>query len=329
VARYRWIWNSCRWLLAGIGLLSLMLVALLAAPLSRPPELASIRAGALAIDQSELPDLSRFDARDGTSLAFRLYPSADGDTQKIAILIHGSAGHSTGMNEIAKRLAAKNFVVVSPDIRGHGASGTRGDISYDGQLDDDLEDLLNKLRGQYTGAHFVLLGFSAGGGFALRVASGKLSSDFNRLVLVSPFLGVNAASTRSSQDSARWAEADIPRIIGLRILHWLGFQCCESLPVLAFALAPGSEKYVTMRYSYRLLANFAAPPDPAAAFRKLKIPTTIVAGGADELMQSDKYSDVVSGIQPVVNVRIVPGASHMDVLHAPVALDAISATLTG
>jgi alpha-beta hydrolase superfamily lysophospholipase len=303
------------------------MVALLAVPLSQPPELPSIRAGALAIDQSGLPDLSRFDARDGTSLAYRLYPPADGGTQKAAILIHGSAGHSTGMNEIAKRLAAENFVVVSPDIRGHGASGTRGDISYDGQLDDDLEDLLNKLRGQYTRADFVLLGFSAGGGFALRVASGKLSSDFNRLVLLSPFLGVDAASTRSAQGSARWADADIPRIVGLRILQRLGFQCCESLPVLAFALAPGSEKYVTLQYSYRLLANFTTPPDPAAAFRKLKIPTTIVAGSADELMQSDKYSDVVLGVQPAISVKIVPGVSHMGMLHAPAALDAISATL--
>jgi alpha-beta hydrolase superfamily lysophospholipase len=99
----------------------------------------------LTIDQSGLPDPSRFDARDGTSLAYRFYPSADGGAQKIGILIHGSAGHSTGMNEIAKRLTAENFVVVAPDIRGHGASGTRGDISYDGQLDDDLEDLLNKI----------------------------------------------------------------------------------------------------------------------------------------------------------------------------------------
>ena len=95
--------------------------------------------------------------------------------------------------------------------------------------------------------------------------------------------------------------------------------------MIAFAVSPGSEKYVTSRYSYRLLTNFGAPADLSAAFRQLKIPTTIIAGGADELMQPDKYADVVRGIEPAVDIRIVPGLTHMDMLHAPAAIDAIAA----
>jgi len=37
------------------------------------------------------------------------------------------------MNGIAKKLAEENLLVVVPDLRGHGASGTRGDIGYYGQ----------------------------------------------------------------------------------------------------------------------------------------------------------------------------------------------------
>ena len=80
-----------------------------------------------------MPDLSHFQARDGSSLAYRVYPAANSDKKNIAILIHGSAGHSTGMNGIAKKLAEENLLVVVPDLRGHGASGTRGDIGYYGQ----------------------------------------------------------------------------------------------------------------------------------------------------------------------------------------------------
>ncbi len=149
----------------------------------------------MAIDRSGMPELIRFQARDGTSLAYRLYPAANGDTQKIAIVIHGSGGHSTGMNEIAKRLAAGNFLVIAPDMRGHGGSGTRGDIGYYGQLDDDLDDLVAELRQRYLVGHFALLGFSSGGGFALRAAAGKLSSAFDRVVLLSPYLGYDATST--------------------------------------------------------------------------------------------------------------------------------------
>ena len=327
-----WLGRIGRWvlwilsiaaLIAGVG--ALAAGALLAVPLSPPAPLETIRAGALAVDRSGMPDLAHFQARDGTWLAYRLYPAANGDSNNIAIVIHGSAGHSTGMNEIAKRLAADNFLVVAPDMRGHGGSGTRGDIAYYGQLDDDLDDLVAELRQRYLTGHFALLGFSSGGGFALRAGSGTLSSVFERLVLVSPFLGYDAPSTRSAGAAATWASPDIPRILALTILRRLGLRCCEALPVIAFAVAPGSEKFVTSRYSYRLLTNFGPPRDLAAAFRRLKTSTTIVAGGADELMQSDKYADIVQGIEPAIAVRIVPGLSHMDMLHAPAAIDAISA----
>ena len=313
------------WILS-IGAVAVLVVGvLLTFPVSPPPPLESIRAGAMAIDRSGMPDVTRFQARDGTSLAYRLYPAANSNSRKIAIVIHGSGGHSTGMNEIAKRLAADNFLVVAPDMRGHGGSGTRGDIGYYGQLDDDLDDLVAELRRQYLTGHFALLGFSSGGGFALRAASGSLSSAFERVVLLSPYLGYDAASTRSAGTSVTWANPDIPRILALTLLRRLGLRCCEALPVIAFAVAPGSEKFVTSRYSYRLLTNFGAPRDLAAAFRRLTAPTTIVAGGADELMLSDKYVDVVHGIEPAIGVQIVPGLSHMDMLHAPAAIDAISA----
>jgi len=198
------------------------------------------------------------------------------------------------------------------------------DSGYYGQLDDDLDDLIAELRRQYLTGHFALLGFSSGGGFTLRAAVGNLSAAFTRLVLVSPYLGYDAPSTRSPGDSAIWANADVPRFIALGLLRRLDLRCCEALPVIAFAVSPGSEKYVTTRYSYRLLTNFGAPADLGAAFRQLKIPT-IIAGGADELMLSDKYADVVRGIEPAIDVRIVPGLTHMDMLHKPAAIDAIAA----
>jgi pimeloyl-ACP methyl ester carboxylesterase len=310
---------------AVIGLAVVVIAAMIAVPLTQPPTLESIRAGAMAIDQTGLPALSTFQARDGTSLAYRLYPSA-GDTKNIAIVIHGSAGDSVGMNQIAKRLAAENFTVVAPDIRGHGASGTRGDIAYYGELDDDVEDLLANLRRQYPQARFSLLGFSLGGGYALRLAaSSRLGGNFDRLVLLSPFLGPDADSTRQSGASAPWADVDIPRIIALFTLHRVGIPCCEALRVIAYAVAPDSQKYVTPQYSFRLLSNFSAPRRLDAAFHRLKVRTTIIVGGADELMVPERYADIVRGIQPAIDVKILPALSHMDMLHVPAAIDAVAA----
>jgi pimeloyl-ACP methyl ester carboxylesterase len=324
----RWlkrIGRLLQWILCAIALIAIALGIMLATPVTRPPTVASITSGARAVDQSGMPTLSRFQARDGTWLAYRLYPAANDSDQNIAIVIHGSAGHSTGMNEISKSFAAQNFLVAAPDMRGHGASGTRGDIAYDGQLDNDMSDFVAELRRQHPSSHLSLLGFSAGGGFALRLAAGKLNSDFERVVLLSPYLGYDAPSTRNPDNSTRWANPDLPRFIALIGLRRLGLRCCEGLPVIGFAIPPGVEKFATPEYSFRLISNFGAPRNLSAAFHRLKAQTTIVAGGADELMLSDKYADIVRGITPAIDVKIVPGLSHMDMLHIPAAIETIDA----
>ena len=321
----KWFGRLLRWILVLIGLGALAVGFLLAVPLAQPPELASIRAGSLAIDQTGLPEPTRFQARDGTLLAYHLYPAAAGGKRPIVVLIQGSAGMASMMNEIAKRLAAEDFTVVAPDIRGHGASGTRGDIAYIGQTEDDLVDLVAELRRRFPGAHFSLGGFSLGGGFALRAASGSLEKTFDRVVLLSPFLGHDAPSSRPDQDAAHWAEVDVPRLLTLVLLQRLHLACCDALPVIAFAVAPGTENFVTPRYSYRLFASFAAPHDAGSALRRLAVPTSILVGAKDELMIAENYAGMVSGITPKIDVTILPGLGHMDMLHAPAALDAVVA----
>src|ERR1700722_1567812 len=123
--------------LALVGVAAATLSLMIAAPLRMPPPLASIHAGAMAIDRSDKPALSRFQARDGTWLAYRLYPAAAGGTNRLAILAHGSSASSDEMHVIARTLAQDGIAAVAVDERGHGASGTRGDIAYVGQLDDD------------------------------------------------------------------------------------------------------------------------------------------------------------------------------------------------
>ena len=74
------------WPLAAFGLATLGVGGMLATPLRPPPPLASIHDGAQAIDQTGQPALSRFQARDGTWLAFRFYPAANGATDRLAIV---------------------------------------------------------------------------------------------------------------------------------------------------------------------------------------------------------------------------------------------------
>ena len=71
-------------LLAAIGAAAITLALMLASPVRRPPPLASIHEGAMQIDASDAPELVRFQARDGTWLAYRLYPAANGAKDRLA-----------------------------------------------------------------------------------------------------------------------------------------------------------------------------------------------------------------------------------------------------
>ena len=312
---------------AVFGVAVLALAVALATPLRMPPPLASIHAGAVNIDQAGKPQLSRFQARDGTWLAYRLYPAGDGATDRLAIIAHGSSASSDEMHVVARTLAQNGIAAVAIDERGHGASGMRGDIAYIGQLDDDLADLIAELRQTYATARLDLIGHSSGGGYALRIAGGPLAKEFDRFILLAPYLGYFAPTNRPSEGAGRWAEPDIPRIYALKGLAGLGIDWPQSLPVIAFANAPETARFVTSQYSYRLLMNYGPPSDWKGAFQASAGRIQVIVGEKDELMNAAAYKTAVEPLG--AKVTLLPDVDHMGVVYQPAALAAIVAAAKG
>lgn len=311
--------KAITWCLALVGLAGLVLAVMIATPIRRPPELTSISITARAVDRSTMPGLERFSARDGTVLAYRHYPARSPATGQIAVVVHGSSGSSIAVHALANGLAERGVDTYAPDIRGHGASGTRGDIGHLGQLEDDLADFVADIRKTNQTAPLTLIGHSSGGGFALRVAGSPIQNLFARTVLLAPYLGYDAPSSR--QDAGGWASPDIPRFLALSILRRLGVVCCEALPTIAFAVPPNTSAILASTYSYRLMRNFGSSTnyrdDLAAAGR----PVVLFGGAADELMQPGKY---VEAVGPRVPVRLIEGVNHMGIVSDPAAVSAIS-----
>ena len=307
------------WGLAVAGFASLLLLGLIAWPIHQPPELKSISAYRNSIDFSALPELTRFQARDGSALAFRHYPAQAPSTGRIAVVVHGSSGSSWGaVHALSLALAARGVQTYAVDIRGHGASGNRGDIAYLGQLEDDMADLVSEIRKTNPTAPLTLLGHSSGGGFALRIAASPIQNLFTSTVLLAPYLGYDAPSSRPN--SGGWANADIPRFLALTILRKLGMPWAESLPAIAFAVPPNSSQRLTATYSYRLMRNFAAS-DYRADFAAATKPVTVFSGSADELMDSAKFSESVGGR---ATVKIIDGVDHMGIVCNPAAIAVIA-----
>jgi alpha-beta hydrolase superfamily lysophospholipase len=308
------------WSLAAAGFASLLLAGLIAWPLHQPPELKSISAYRNAMDFSALPELTRFQARDGSALAYRrYYPAQAPSTGRIAVVVHGSSGSSQGaVHALSLALAARGVQTYAVDIRGHGASGNRGDIAYLGQLEDDMADLVTEIRKTNPTAALTLIGHSSGGGFALRIAGSSIQNLFTRTVLLAPYLGYEAPSSRPN--AGGWANPDIPRFLALSALRKLGMPWAESLPAIAFAVPPNSSQRLTATYSYRLMRNFGASDyraDLAAATK----PVTLFSGSADELMDSAKYVETVGDH---VAVRIIQGVDHMGIVCNPAAISVIA-----
>lgn len=312
-----------KWGLCAAGAAGLIFTALIATPLQRPAEMRSVSEPAKGIDWSTMPALERFQARDGTWLGFRHYVPKGTATDRGAIFIHGSSGSSGTINHaLTAAMAARGVETWALDTRGHGASGTHGDIGYVGQLEDDLVDFVAHVRKSAPDLPLTLVGHSAGAGFSLRVAATPVIQDlFVRTVLVAPYLGYDAPTNKPH--AGGWANADLPRYFALAALRKLGIDCCSQLPVLAFAVPPNSERILTPTYSDRLMRNFATHGYrldlPAATH-----PMTIFGGAEDEMMISDKYAETVQAVKPSVDVKLIEGVNHMGMVTSPKAVNAIA-----
>jgi alpha-beta hydrolase superfamily lysophospholipase len=285
------------------------------APVS-PPPMASMAESLESIGSPELPASRQFRARDGAALQYYAYPAA---TDQVAILIHGSAGPATSMHALAEKLRAAGVTAYVPDIRGHGGSGRRGDIDYMGQIDDDLADFAAELGPARGGETRTLVGFSAGAGFALRLAGGPYGALFDRYVLLSPILPGSAAWRPSA---GGWVDIALPRLMTIAYLGRAGIHWFDGSPVIAYAVSRDPARDTTASYSYRLSMNFGAGRAYEAYLKNLRRPAAILVGDADEQVVADQFTPLLRGVGVDIPVTIVPGMKHADMIAKPQALEA-------
>jgi len=330
------------WNLAAIGgviaaviLASMVMFSRPVPPLPLPAVVDAAQAAARK--DLPLPKLQRYVARDGAHLAYRSYPQGRTERPEAAvILVSGSGGSSVAMNTLGYALARAGLPAFAVDTRGQGQSvgrsGTRGDIDYIGQLEDDLEDFVNVVRTDHPSTPLVLLGHSSGGGFALRVAGGHAGMLFSRFVLLAPYLGPAAPTTRPN--SGGWAHAAVPRIIALTVLDGVGIDAFNHLPVIAFALPPqkageNTDDGLTRMWSYAMMRNFGPSDDIIGDAKKSRAPITLLAGSNDEVMIADRYAEYFSAVKDKVKLSLLPGVTHISILNDPAAVVGVVGAVKG
>ena len=270
---------------------------------------------------AEIPEVKRVTARDGAPLTYRLY-RASGD--RAVVLVHGSSGASFSMHKLAQALQTAGATVYSISLRGHGGSGTaNGDTSYLRQLDDDLVDFVRAAGLVGPKVHRTLVGFSSGGGFVLRTASGPNRAVFDDYLAISPYIGPDSPTQRPA--SGGWVSVATPRVIALSILEGFGLPWFQGLPVVRFATTAQPSANRTPVYSFRLAAGLQLPRDWRAALGRIDRPTRIVVGSNDELFVADRFASLLTAVNPAIAVTVEPGFGHLDMIANPKACAAVAA----
>jgi alpha-beta hydrolase superfamily lysophospholipase len=302
----------------GIGALAIVAAAciLFGGP-GEPAPMKSINDPFKGVDFADLPSLSRYKARDGSSLAFRYYAPGSGTPRGSVVLVHGSSASSQSMHSMAKAFAAAGYAAYALDVRGHGDSGARGDIAYVGQLDDDLEDFM---RAVAPASPATLVGFSSGGGFALRIAGGSRQDLFASYLLLSPFISQEAPTYRAG--GGGWVNVGLPRYIAIAVLDRFGIRAFGHLPVVRYALNDEAKKSLTPSYSFNLAQNFRPRADYDATIRAISRPVRVIAGRDDELFHTDRFQAVFKAAGKDVPVELLPDVNHIGLSIKPEALQA-------
>src|SRR5690606_16891862 len=108
------------------------------------------------------------------------------------LVIHGFGEHSGRYSHVIDRLLGEQFEVYCIDLRGHGYSkGSRGDVTYFQQYEEDVEALIEYAKSRHKIEHkFFIIAHSMGALVALGAVS-RLKHKIDGIVLSSPLFALS------------------------------------------------------------------------------------------------------------------------------------------
>ena len=237
-----------------------------------------------------------FKTRAGETLSYRLYPQK---STQLLVLFHGAGGNSRYMCVLAHELSKKlNCTVVTPDLRGHGASLGQDKNLAPGQIEQDFEELLIHLRLQLPIQNILLAGHSLGGGFVIRLALSALASQFQSFTALAPRIPARYGAYRN--DFGGWIQ---PAGDGFKVNMDPKFQT-------------GQEK---LEYTGDYLRAVRPPENLFELLQKQKLPLKVFLGAEDQVTDANRQNELFSAAG--VETHIIEGLNHLTIVSKPVYLD--------
>lgn len=255
-------------------------------------------------------------AEDGTELSYRLYEPDE--PIAVAIFYHGGGAHSGAGYQIPACVLAEQyqFVVLTPDLRGHGASeGARGDAPSTTAVYRDIDLFVDLANTMWPGLPIALVGHSSGAGLLLNYSTNTdRLSQVRAFGFLAPFFGFRSKTEREP-NAAPFSDAKV----------WP-----FALNAMSFGLLFGHYDAVTFFYPESVLdddpsllrsisvnmANAVTPSNPSRQLERLATPMAAWIGAGDELIDSDLLSAFVEEHQPSAELIVLPSVTHLEILEA-------------
>ncbi|OUR67260.1 hypothetical protein A9Q77_10450 [Marinomonas sp. 42_23_T18] len=284
-----------------------------------------------------------FLARDDIRLAYDEFKPEDifdHSPKACLIFLHGSTYNARRYANIGKAMAKQGYQVCLLNWRGHGESeGKPGDVSYVGQLEDDLDDMISHLKQQKPGLSLVIGGHSAGAVVCLRYIDRYGCDDIKAVSIVSPAINGPLETVRYPQASSAWQykltyfrkgkaieAAPEAALQHAPILNMGAFWLAKLVPFMrhrAILRFPASERMAKLEgrvldYSYNLMLSCDINGYPKA-FNKIRVPVLLLVGEEDEVIHPSLMDTIYHWhLKPLMSKSLVkvPKANHIRILPA-------------
>jgi acylglycerol lipase len=262
------------------------------------------------------PESSSLTASDGAILSYRCYTPSN--PQAVLLFYHGGGAHSAaGYQFIGNGLQTQfGIVVITPDIRGHGAStGPRGDTPDPDQVLQDISTFIKYIHTKFPQLPLFLGGHSSGASLTINYANKPSRESVTGYVFLSPQLGARAQTDRPS------LKAPFARVNGSVFAayaasggeaHGNDYAVQFNYPPELLAADPGLVAAITVNMSVALI-----PSAPAEQFAALDRPFGLWIGSEDELFVPEKvlaFGYLAKSVRSKSEVQSLPGEKHLSIL---------------
>jgi len=231
-------------------------------------------------------------------------------SSSVVVHIHANSYISNYYAHLGRLLAKQGIASYLIDLRGNGKSeGIRGDISYIGQYEDDIETIIMKIRKRHPSSSIVLGGHSGGSVIALRYAHKYGCKEVDALYQFAPIY-VNHNHSYPKKNNKR--NISKPKLNYLKLLLAKLLPFLQYIKVVRFPNVGVPLEGRVYQFSYRAIRSFFLD-DIDKYYRDIEVPLFLSIGELDEVTDFSFVESIASRYK-VSNLNRTPMSDHISIV---------------